>query len=73
MVAMMAATPSTSVRLARLDPMMLPTPRSMLPRAAATPDTSSSGALVPNPTSTAPTTTGETRKSDATRAAPMTN
>ena len=72
-VAMIAATPSTSVRLARLEPMMLPTPRSMLPRAAATPDTSSSGALVPNPTSTAPTTTGETRNTDATRAAPMTN
>ena len=54
-----AAAASTSEMLATLEPMMLPTPMSRSPWAAAMPDTTISGAEVPNPISTAPITTGE--------------
>ena len=52
---------------------MLPTPMSRRPLAAATPDTSISGALVPKPTTMAPTTMGAIRSTTASRAAPRTN
>jgi hypothetical protein len=41
-----------------LDPAMLPTASPVSPRAAATPETRNSGADVPNPITTTPTTTG---------------
>jgi hypothetical protein len=68
-----AAIPSTSVRLATLEPMMLPTPMSNEPWAPASPDTSISGADVPNPMTTAPMRIGDRRSAFATRAAPTTN
>ncbi len=55
-----AAAASTSEILATFEPMMLPTPMSRSPWPAAIPDTTISGADVPNPMSTAPMTTGET-------------
>ena len=67
------AAASTSEMLATLEPMMLPTPMSRRPSAAATPDTSISGALVPKPTTIAPTTIGAMRSTTARRAAPRTN
>ncbi len=68
-----AATPNRTVRLARFDPTMFPIATSMFPCHAARPDTSISGALVPKPMITTPTTIGDTFDSTATRAAPMTN
>ena len=65
--------PSTSVRLATFEPMMLPTAMSSLPCVEAMPDTTISGALVPKPTTTAPMITGGTFSAADRRAAPATN
>ena len=64
-----APTPSTSERLAALDPMTFPTAEANSPLAAAKPLTTNSGADVPNPMTNAPTRTGETPQMRARRAA----
>ena len=67
------AQPSTNEMLATLEPITLPTPMSRFPSAAAIPDTTISGALVPKPTITDPTITGAIRITTAKRTAPFTN
>jgi hypothetical protein len=68
-----AAMPSTSVRFATFEPTMLPMAMSSEPCEAARAETSSSGALVPKPITTAPITTVDSRRTVARRAAPTTN
>jgi hypothetical protein len=58
--------------LATLEPTTLPMANSVLPCPAARPETSSSGALVPNPMTATPMKTGETRSLVASRAEPTT-
>ncbi len=65
--------PRIRVRLARFEPTTLPTATSGSSPMAASTETSISGALVPKPTTTTPTTNGATFRINATRAAPMTN
>ena len=60
--AISAATPRISVRFKMLDPTMFPIAMPVSPLAAATPETRNSGALVPSPMTTTPTTTGLIRK-----------
>ncbi len=67
-----AAVPNTSVRLATLEPTMLPTPRSRSPPPAAMALTNISGAEVPKPITTAPMTTGDMSSRVARRAEPST-
>ena len=68
-----AEIPRTRVRFATFEPMMLPTAMSSFPCVEAIPDTTISGALVPNPTTTAPMMTGGTLSAADRRAAPVTN
>ena len=67
-----AATAATKLRLATLEPTTLPTPRARFPRLAAMADTSISGAGGPNPSTTAPITTGDIDSARANRAEPST-
>ena len=70
---MNAATPKTKVKLATLEPTMLPKPRLDSPCKAAQVDTTNSGALVPKPRINAPITTVGTFIWCAKRDAPNTN
>ena len=67
-----AAIPSTSPRLARLEPAMLPNAISVSPFKAPQILITSSGALVPNATTVRPTTYGDTPRDSATPDAPRT-
>ena len=57
-VVIRAAQPKIRLKLATLEPTMFPTPRAGFPLNAAIVDTTSSGAEVPKPKTTAPTTIG---------------
>ena len=67
-----AATPRMSVTFKMFEPTILPTAIPISPRAAAKPDTRNSGALVPRPITTTPTTTGAIRSRPAIRDDPST-
>lgn len=68
-----APIPSISDKLATFEPMTLPIATSGSPSTAASTETRISGALVPNPTITTPTTIEGTLRITATLAAPRTN
>ena len=70
---MRPALPRIRVRLATLDPTIFPTPRAGFPRHAAIVDTTSSGAEVPKPRTTAPITTELRLRARAREAAPSTS
>ena len=67
-----ALIPSTSDRLAALEPTTFPTDSANSPRKAATALTVNSGAEVPKPTTSAPISTGEARQMRARRVAATT-
>jgi hypothetical protein len=65
-----AARPRISAMLAMLEPTTLPTATSLAPESAASTDTTSSGALVPNATTVSPMASDETPRRMANADAP---